>query len=340
MIWNHASHYATPELTYGLLRKISAEVINRCGGDVAVQDILDGTNLGDCQQTLRDSIAAGEAWKASYVSTKSAVNRRAGDDESRRWDFREASLFAQIDAFVQRCKDLMEVCEAQEQFAGKSGVAPPVFAGTKGPEITRQMSDIERDFVELVESLRGLDYHLMDIKATSWHDDYNTFKEGVKTLDQRTIQVYTSALDAASGLEGKTETLEALNQMARRVGVKRHVEKQVTGLYGEFTKELVSVRKQFDSQRATRRCTRACRGTRAARCGPSSCTIGSPNRGPSSRLRQALPQSRGAGRVEGELRAGVTRHRKVHQDDARAVERVRRGEGSSPRSRRGSTRGS
>ena len=250
MIWNHASHYATPELTYGLLRKISAEVINRCGGDVAVQDILDGTNLGDCQQTLRDSIAAGEAWKASYVSTKSAVNRRAGDDESRRWDFREASLFAQIDAFVQRCKDLMEVCEAQEQFAGKSGVAPPVFAGTKGPEITRQMSDIERDFVELVESLRGLDYHLMDIKATSWHDDYNTFKEGVKTLDQRTIQVYTSALDAASGLEGKTETLEALNQMARRVGVKRHVEKQVVGLYGEFSKELVSVRKQFDSQRS------------------------------------------------------------------------------------------
>jgi dynein heavy chain len=26
MIWNNAGHYATPELTYGLLRKISAEV--------------------------------------------------------------------------------------------------------------------------------------------------------------------------------------------------------------------------------------------------------------------------------------------------------------------------
>jgi dynein heavy chain len=183
-----------------------------------VSDVLDGTNLSSCQDTLRDSIAAGEAWKAVYESTKSAVDRKAGDDASRRWDFREASLFAQIDAFVQRCKDLMEVCEAQEQFAGKSGVPPPVFAGTKGPEIAQTMSEIENDFVELVDSLRGLDYHLMDIKATSWHDDYNQFKEGVKDLDQRTITMYTSALAAASGLEGKTETLEALNQMARRVG--------------------------------------------------------------------------------------------------------------------------
>ena len=188
------------------------------------------------------------------------------------------------------------------------------------------MSDIERDFVELVESLRGLDYHLMDIKATSWHDDYNTFKEGVKTLDQRTIQVYTSALDAASGLEGKTETLEALNQMARRVGVKLHVEKQVVGLYGEFTKELVSVRKQFDSQRSDppvhASMPRHAGGAMWAK------QLHDRLSKPWSKLEavQALPQSRGAGRVEGELRAGVTRHRKVHQDDARAVERVRRGE--------------
>ena len=46
----------------------------------------------------------------------------------------------------------------------------------------------------------------------------------------------------------------------------------------------MSVRKQFDLGRRPAG-TRACRGTRAARCGPSSCTIGSPNRGPSSRLR-------------------------------------------------------
>ena len=88
-------------------------MINRCSTDVHVSDVLDGTNLSSCQDTLRDSIAAGEAWKAVYESTKSAVDRKAGNDASRRWDFREASLFAQIDAFVQRCKDLMEVCEAQ-----------------------------------------------------------------------------------------------------------------------------------------------------------------------------------------------------------------------------------
>lgn len=62
------------------------------------------------------------------------------------WDFDQSSIFAQIDAFVQRCRDLLEVCEGQIQFARKisNGEKAPIpfFGGSKGPEIAKRLLNI------------------------------------------------------------------------------------------------------------------------------------------------------------------------------------------------------
>ena len=39
------------------------------------------------------------------------------------------------------CRDLQEVCEAQLQFAPKAAL--PIFGGTRGPEITKSITDIQ-----------------------------------------------------------------------------------------------------------------------------------------------------------------------------------------------------
>jgi dynein heavy chain len=73
-----------------------------------------------------------------------------GTNKEKHWNFDDASIFAQIDAFVQRCKDLLEVCEGQIQFARKGRVTAsdgkislPVFGGSRGTEITKSLYDIE-----------------------------------------------------------------------------------------------------------------------------------------------------------------------------------------------------
>lgn len=57
------------------------------------------------------------------------------------WDFDVSSIFAHIDAFVQRCRDLLEVCEAQMQFASRTKL--PAFGGTRGPDIAKSIMDIQ-----------------------------------------------------------------------------------------------------------------------------------------------------------------------------------------------------
>jgi dynein heavy chain len=45
------------------------------------------------------------------------------------------------------------------------------------------LEDIEFSFNKLIASLWNIRSFILDVKATRWHDDYNTFKQGVKDLE-------------------------------------------------------------------------------------------------------------------------------------------------------------
>ena len=246
LIWNTSQNYNVPERLTGLLRKVSNEIINRCSAEIKTGDILDG-NVEESVKTLRNSIAAGDAWKDAYVRTRAAVDKRHAKNAAMRWDFETASIFAHIDAFVQRCKDLLEVCEAQVQFAPKNPL--PIFGGTRGPEITKSFVDIQGSFLKLVQGLRGLDYRILDVKATNWHDDYNVFKAGVKDLEVMMQNVIVMAIDSVSSLNSLVEVLDALQTMAKRDAVVRCVERKTIECYASFAAELNIVKKHFDSNR-------------------------------------------------------------------------------------------
>ncbi|CAD7695691.1 unnamed protein product, partial [Ostreobium quekettii] len=171
---------------------------------------------------------------ASCVSARSA----------RPWDFDVSSVFAHIDAFLQRCRDLLEVCEAQLQFAPKEEL--PVFGGLRGPEIEKNILDIQVSFKGLVVGLQGLTYDILDVKATRWHDDFNTFKTGAKDLEVMLTNLIQFALEAVSSLPYRIELLEAFQSMAKRDSIRRCVEKKTSEFYSIFMGEINVVKKQFD----------------------------------------------------------------------------------------------
>lgn len=103
--------------------------------------------------------SAGQQWKAQYHMTAAAINRWG----PRAWDFDITSLTSYLDAFLQRCTDLLEVCQAQLQFSPSNTV--PVFGGTKGAEFEKSIADIQASFQALVEKLKGLTYNILDVKA-------------------------------------------------------------------------------------------------------------------------------------------------------------------------------
>jgi dynein heavy chain len=82
---------------------------------------------------------------------------------------------------------LLQVCDAQQQFS--RNLKLPAFAGSRGPELTKSLTDSQETFHKLVNSLRGLSYNLLDVKVTSWHDDFHDFKEGVTDLEVNLLRL-------------------------------------------------------------------------------------------------------------------------------------------------------
>ena len=57
----------------------------------------------------------------------------------------------------------------------------PIFGGTKGKEWKLSLEDLKVMFDKHLEGIKKLDYDILDVKITRWHDDYGQmFKENVK----------------------------------------------------------------------------------------------------------------------------------------------------------------
>jgi dynein heavy chain len=157
--WANSKYYNTKERLTSLLRKVSSEIIRRCCAKISLDEIFHG-DVQVSMASLQDSINCGESWKNIYKKTCQHISKYSSGMsftllsllsattnhlQKGTWDFDQSSIFAQVDAFVQRCRDLLEVCEGQIQFSRKLNggeKAPiPLFGGSRGPEIGKRLVD-------------------------------------------------------------------------------------------------------------------------------------------------------------------------------------------------------
>lgn len=121
MIWSVSSYYNRNDSLTGLLRKISNQIIIQCSIKISLDDIFSG-NVSSSLPSLLESIECGNSWELIYEQTKSAILASNSITDSTmlslNWEAVESSnIFAQLKAFVQRCRDLTEICDAQSVFA-------------------------------------------------------------------------------------------------------------------------------------------------------------------------------------------------------------------------------
>lgn len=235
VIWEKSTYYNTEERISGLLRRISNEIIKQCREYINLDDMFNG-NVEKCIQDLKDSKQCGALWKSIYPKYSNCISKFS----DRPWKFKTDSIFAQIDAFIQRCNDLIDICKGQIQFARKGRKFDlPMFSGTKGPEIIAVLDEIRDTFNNYLNNIRGSNQDkILDIKSTKWHDDYNVFKNGMKNLDNGYINLINFAFDNVNTLQQGVEYLEGFDDLAKRDSIKAHVEKQIDKVNELFLQEL------------------------------------------------------------------------------------------------------
>lgn len=73
------------------------------------------------------------------------------------WNLDEKVIFSNVDAFIFRCKDMIEVCETMIVFGRFDETDPiprPRFGGQRGPEFEKTCEKVEEILKECVENVK------------------------------------------------------------------------------------------------------------------------------------------------------------------------------------------
>ena len=188
-------------------------------------------------------------WHNIYDKTASAIKRNV-HDKNRHWNLDLNRIFAQIDAFAQRCRDLLEVCQGQLQFARKDDdgnkMPLPVFGGIQGPDIQKNILTNEARFDTLLKKLQLVDYDILDVRSTYWHEDYSSFKSGVKDLEVMMQNVINNSFDQAPTFRASVELLEAFHILAKRDAICRTVDKKLVDICSQFNDFVNDIKHHFE----------------------------------------------------------------------------------------------
>ena len=246
-IWTQSTYYNTRERLTGLFRKLSNEIIRICSKSISLKDIFAG-KAKSSMATLHQCIDACVKWKTIYRRTAQSQHRFS----EMKWVLDQSSIFAQVDAFVQRCRDLIEVCKCQMHFArwedGDKTIVP-IFFGQRGPEITRSLLEIEATFTKNLRILINVEKAILDVKNTSWHEEFSRFRTAVKELEVMVQNLISSAFETVRSVDEGVMLLDVFGHFGAREAIKRTIDKKTVEVFYIFSDQLNAVKRELSSKR-------------------------------------------------------------------------------------------
>lgn len=249
IIFELSKHYNTSERMKSLLTKISNQIIKQCRAKINKDDMLSG-DVEKCMEDLQESIDCCKQWKIICQHHQAMIKKYSPKADL--WDLdKDETIFAENEAFIQRCRDLMEICEGQLQFARKGAKqVMPKFGGVMGETYAKNLLDLEKDFFRYIQNIKNLKYDILNVKITKWHDDYGQgFKEQIKNLETMYHNVISLAFKNVSTVQDSVEMLENFDSLAKRPLVKDYVHKKAAEMvWRTFKDEIKEIEDTFEAR--------------------------------------------------------------------------------------------
>ncbi|XP_030578556.1 dynein heavy chain 2, axonemal [Archocentrus centrarchus] len=244
IIWVNSPHYNTSERITNLFRQITNEIIRLCSQSISLDRIFEGF-VSSSKQILNDCIQCCLTWKKVYLRASQIHHKYS----RKGWVLDKTKFFVVIDAYVQRLRDLLEICNCQDQFArwedGQQR-ALPCFGGCKGPEFTDTLLKNESHFQRSLEKLRAVDKRILDVKDTTWCNEFNRFCASVKDLELKMQALIRSVFKTVNTAEEGIRLLDIFRPLFTHESFKCTAEEKLEEVCNIFYKELKMVNKELN----------------------------------------------------------------------------------------------
>uniref|UniRef100_T1INB1 Dynein axonemal heavy chain 2 n=1 Tax=Strigamia maritima TaxID=126957 RepID=T1INB1_STRMM len=169
------------------------------------------------------------------------------------WVLDATGIFAQVDAFIQRCQDLLNICDCQIHFGrreyGERVPLPACFSGRKKHLLIENMLEVEALFKNAIQIIVDVKSHMLDVRSVVWHESYSRFYNAIKDLDVIIQNTISMAFEYIHNHGDAVVIIDSFNHFSHRETIKRTIDKKIVQIYTLLNEELNAVRKDFSQKR-------------------------------------------------------------------------------------------
>lgn len=208
LIWTYSQHYNTPSRLVVLIREICNAIIRQCRGYINGEEIFGYISGGEPQNAhnkLTVALDVCSRFKEAYFEYKSKAKNQ--------WKITTNALFVRLDAFSERCQDIMHLTSTIIQFNKLQKIE---IGNTKGKTLTATVLSIFEQFSEAVKEFMTVEYDIMDIEKRQFDDDFYKFRQRIKELERRLASILTQGFDDCDTIIGKFKLLDSFEGLLNR----------------------------------------------------------------------------------------------------------------------------
>ncbi|GAB9467560.1 hypothetical protein Gpo141_00004900 [Globisporangium polare] len=246
LVWKCSRFYNTPTRLVVLIRQICNEIIRKAVtflNGKKLFELIDEDELEQANAMLLVSLQVCAHFKSVYFDYKAKSTVEAPGNP---WRIQNNALFVRLDAFLERCHDVLELTQTICQF---QKLAAMEIGGTKGKTLTTSVHQIFADFQDTLLQMKNVHYDLMDLDAKHFEDDFYAFRSKNKELERRLASVINQAFDDAKTITGRFKCLDCFEALLDRQIIKNELERKHMALIVSYSNDLHVVQQIFIESR-------------------------------------------------------------------------------------------
>ena len=246
LVWKHSKYYNTPPCMAVLICEICNDLIAQSMHYISPTTLFED-EPPEAIARLDNALRICAEFKSVYYEYNLLASTECADNP---WKFQNTALFSRLDAFLERCYDLLDLIKTVTHFNRLEKVD---IGGNKGHELTTYVADVYRDFLAELSKWKTCGYQILDITETKFVSDFALFSQSIKRLEQILGGILNMGFDDCSTITSAFKLIDSFADLLERDFIQSDLESKHVTLIKQYGNELKEVQELFNNNKARSR---------------------------------------------------------------------------------------
>lgn len=240
----NSEYYKVKKNTERLFAYLSNEIISYCKSKVDIQKILSGQprfGIKICDMSIDCCLAYKQIFKRILEQLQT-------EDFRKTWIFDDSKIFNQIDIFIQRLTDIMEICETIIVFGrcDETVTIPPLTFGCyNAKEFTMTCKDMEKKFESGLRDIKSSSHMILNVMNKDWYREMSSFKKLIRSLEEVVQNLLVNVFISINNSEEALDVLTTMHNFSKRKSLQAEYVHKVEQMWSMFEKEIIATNKDI-----------------------------------------------------------------------------------------------